>query len=207
MVNLIRKILLITVLAGVVTVSFAKTQTDVRRTVIEDSPCAFSLNDPFGGNLGGGKASLNTWAGGYHADMPKAKANDLTITFSCTKNASFQATCKENAGLEFNGTQWAHAEPPQQPGVRIIYSSPTNPVLMSLDKKGRRGALYVYSDTSMEVKYQSRSLGFCLTNGNGWALWGGAIVDYPPFDPKKSTESEAIRLLKSIEFFEPSEYQ
>ena len=42
-----------------------------------------------------------------------------------------------------------------------------------------------------------------MANHNGWTLWGGSVVDYAPYGPKKSTETEAIRLIKSIQFITP----
>jgi hypothetical protein len=166
--------------------------------------CGFGMSDTFGGTLSNGESdntSVNQQQATYMAYIQKEgdrRPEHIAINFSCQKGGDFLQICREMAGVEFKDGKW---EPtPRSDSNDNGKRDVLNPVLSSLDRGRIHGALYIKSDATGPIQFRLRTLGFCMSNGGGATLWGDAVVENAPYSAKKSTESEAIRLIKSIEF-------
>jgi len=166
--------------------------------------CRFGMTDRFGGRLlngDNGDVLVNQQQATYMAYIKKngyKRPEHLVINVSCESESNFSHICRKMVGVEFKDGKWTPASPLESDGNRK--PDPLNSILLSLDSGQNRGALYITSDTNGSIQFRLRILGFCLSNRNGATLWGDAVVESAPDDAKKSTESEAIKLIKSIEF-------
>lgn len=166
--------------------------------------CAFSLDDPFSGRL---EESHSTSVGEQHASYlahirKRHYVQDLVVYFGCERQGDFEKICKEMAGVELDGDKWVPASRSDSSrGGQSIYA---DPVILNLKSNHILGGAYIASDVDGPLQFRQRSLGFCMTNGRA-IIWGSSLVDHAPYSATKSTEAEAIRLIRSIKFDRASE--
>ncbi|MEM5367721.1 hypothetical protein V4C53_17005 [Paraburkholderia azotifigens] len=178
----------------------------IGRKTVFSGECHISIYDKYGGNLNDNSrkddsSDLNTfneaYATYYKETSARRGSNDISLSFKCEK-ISLEQACKKFANLEYARNKWKPVDLPHDVDRHTRLSS--NPIVVTLDRGGTRGALYVSTDTSGAMQYRHRYLGYCLSAHNGVSIFGGGIVNYPPFNPSSSTEKEVIELLKSVKF-------
>lgn len=199
MVSVKRFVMVILVAGSVSTAQAGQLQQSAMRKSAMNGECTFSLVDPFSGRLEkSGSAPVGEQHASYLAHIKKGRyIQDLVIYFGCEEQGDLEKICKEMANIEFNNDRWVLAPPSEL--NREAQSSYADSVSLSLNEKGARGGAYLASDASGPVQFRQRSLSFCVSNGNA-VVWGSSIVDSAPYSEKKSTEPEAIRLIRSIKF-------
>lgn len=192
---------IVTILA-ISSVSMAQAGQDLSSAApkeVMNGECSFSLTDPYSGRFERNDAApVGEQHASYLAHVKRGRfVQDIVIYFGCMGQANFGKICKEMADIEFDGGKWTPAR--RSESIADKQSSYVDPVSVNLDQAGTRGGVYVASDASGPIQFRQRSLSFCLTNGTA-VVWGSSIVDTAPYSAKKSTESEAIRLIQSIRF-------
>lgn len=188
--------------ANTLVVAEANAASTDGESAVMSSGCRISLSDPFKGRLEidptGSHEEQHAF---YSSDFPGERARKhLHIIFGCKIGNDAQDAeriCKESAGLILNEERWSPVHPTAQ--NQLLKNHTANTVSINLDKSDARGGLYVSSDTDGPMRYRLRTLEFCLISRSA-TLWGGAVVDRAPYSARHSTEKEAIRLIKSIDF-------
>jgi len=197
MVSFKRFIVTILVVSSISMAQAGQSQNSVAPRKVMNGECSFSLVDPYSGRLEKNDAApVGEQHSSYLAHVKKGRyIQDIVIYFGCMGQANLEKICKEMADIEFDGEKWMPAR--RSESINDNQSSYVDPMSVNLDETGTRGGIYAASDASGPVKFRQRSLSFCLTNGTA-VVWGSSIVDTAPYSAKKSTESEVIRLIRSV---------
>jgi len=197
MVNFKQFIVTILAASSVSTVQAGQSQNSVAPKHVMNGECSFSLVDPYSGRVEKSDAvPVGEQHASYLAHVKKGRyIQDIVIYFGCMGQANLEKICKEMADMEFDGRKWTPAR--RSESIHDNQSSYVDPTSVNLGEAGTRGGIYAASDASGPVQFRQRSLSFCLTNGTA-VVWGSSIVDTAPYSAKKSTETEAIRLIRSI---------